>query len=204
MATRNTKQKIILASIQLFNQAGVPNVRLQQIADASGISVGNLAYHYKNKEAIIIAALEYVYENSKVLSTPIRIEPGFQDFNLKITAYFETINQYAFLWKDLEDLRREFQEEIIPHRESITVCVDSIYRFLDYNRSEGFLHQEVVDRQYQHLAKVIWMLIAFWVQQRLFVEKEVKDLKAFKRMVWKTVFPFLTEKGMQAYKALEE
>ena len=50
---KKTKQKIIQASIELFNQKGWTNVRLQNIADRCGISVGNLAYHYANKAAII-------------------------------------------------------------------------------------------------------------------------------------------------------
>ena len=48
-----TKQKIIVSSIKLFNLHGLTNVRLQQIADDVGISVGNLAYHYYSKEAIV-------------------------------------------------------------------------------------------------------------------------------------------------------
>ena len=50
-----TKQKILNSSINLFNKKGLVNVRLQQIADESGISVGNLAYHYYSKKAIIQA-----------------------------------------------------------------------------------------------------------------------------------------------------
>ena len=46
MSDPTTKQKIVHASIKLFNENGVANVRLQQIADEIGISVGNLAYHF--------------------------------------------------------------------------------------------------------------------------------------------------------------
>ena len=51
-----TKQKIILSALQLFNENGIANVRLQHIADEAFISIGNLAYHYKNKEAIVKAS----------------------------------------------------------------------------------------------------------------------------------------------------
>lgn len=50
MAT--TKQRIILNAKKLFSQNGIANTRLQQIADETGISVGNLAYHFPNKEEI--------------------------------------------------------------------------------------------------------------------------------------------------------
>lgn len=51
----NTKTKILTAALHLFNQHGLVNVRLQQIANEVGISVGNLAYHYYSKEAIVKA-----------------------------------------------------------------------------------------------------------------------------------------------------
>jgi len=49
----DTKQKILKSAIALFNGRGLVNVRLQHIADDSGISVGNLAYHYYSKKAIV-------------------------------------------------------------------------------------------------------------------------------------------------------
>lgn len=48
-----TKQRILKISEKLFFEQGIANVRLQHIADNSGISIGNLAYHFKNKEVIV-------------------------------------------------------------------------------------------------------------------------------------------------------
>ncbi|MER3127531.1 TetR/AcrR family transcriptional regulator, partial [Bacillus pumilus] len=56
---QSTKENIISVSQQLFYEFGIANTRLQQIADAAEISIGNLAYHYKNKDAIV----EAVYNN---------------------------------------------------------------------------------------------------------------------------------------------
>jgi len=42
-----TKQKILKQSLQLFNELGISNVSLRDIADEAGISVGNLQYHFK-------------------------------------------------------------------------------------------------------------------------------------------------------------
>ena len=38
-----TKQKILLAALQLFNENGIANVRLQHITDEAFHSIGNLA-----------------------------------------------------------------------------------------------------------------------------------------------------------------
>lgn len=49
-----TKDKIIEISIKLFNEKGCLNTSTRHIADELGISVGNLYYHFKNKEEILI------------------------------------------------------------------------------------------------------------------------------------------------------
>ena len=50
----NTKEKILNASLKLYNSKGVSNVSLRAIADEVGISVGNLQYHFKKREEIVI------------------------------------------------------------------------------------------------------------------------------------------------------
>ena len=52
---KDTKRRILDAALDLFNENGLVNVRLQHIADQAQMSVGNLAYHYANKEAIVTA-----------------------------------------------------------------------------------------------------------------------------------------------------
>lgn len=51
----NTKQKILIKSLELFNSKGVSKTSLRTIADEVEISVGNLQYHFKKREDIIEA-----------------------------------------------------------------------------------------------------------------------------------------------------
>jgi len=48
-----TKDKIILASLDLFNEKGERNVSTNHIAAHLGMSPGNLYYHFRNKSDII-------------------------------------------------------------------------------------------------------------------------------------------------------
>ena len=50
----NIKQLIAEASRELFNSGGYQKVTMRQIADACGISVGNLTYHYPHKEDLLM------------------------------------------------------------------------------------------------------------------------------------------------------
>ncbi len=50
---KNTKEVIIAKALELFNKEGVQQTTLKKIAQALGISQGNLNYHYKIKQEII-------------------------------------------------------------------------------------------------------------------------------------------------------
>ena len=54
---KKTPKKILENARALFNTKGVSNVRLQDIAKKSGISPGNLSYHYSTKKDLMSAVL---------------------------------------------------------------------------------------------------------------------------------------------------
>ncbi len=58
MARRSTKEHIVDVAIALFNERGTAAVSTNHIAEAAGISPGNLYYHFRNKEEIILHAYE--------------------------------------------------------------------------------------------------------------------------------------------------
>ena len=91
-----TKEKILENSIVLFNQNGLVNVRLQQIADKTGISVGNLAYHYYSKEAI----LKEIVTQLNTLLEPIIDDqkkfPGLMDFDTQLARYYHLLMTVSY------------------------------------------------------------------------------------------------------------
>lgn len=52
--SENTKELILAKALELFNREGCSNTSLRNIAAALSISDGNLRYHYKTKEDIIL------------------------------------------------------------------------------------------------------------------------------------------------------
>ena len=58
--TAATRERILNAALSLFNESGTATVSTNHIAVASRLSVGNLYYHFKNKDEIIRALYERI------------------------------------------------------------------------------------------------------------------------------------------------
>lgn len=56
---KTTKEKIFDASIDLFSEKGFNDVPVREIAKQAGIREGSIYNHYKNKEAILDAIINY-------------------------------------------------------------------------------------------------------------------------------------------------
>jgi len=104
-----TREKILLTGRSLFNQHGVSNVTIRQIAMELGISSGNLNYHFKKKEEIIEAIY---FEMVAVFDE--RVETLDEDLFTLPYVHSEMkrsmlrMVDYRFIWIDLYHLLRTF------------------------------------------------------------------------------------------------
>lgn len=58
LATRDTKQTILAVAAELFRRQGYAATSMGQVAELSGISKGNLTYHFRSKQALWEGVLE--------------------------------------------------------------------------------------------------------------------------------------------------
>ena len=102
---RQTRQRILDASLVMFNAQGEPNVTTNHIADELEISPGNLYYHFRNKDDIIEQLFGgYEQRMDAAISAPEGRLPGLEDVWLQLHLVFECIWDYRFLYRDLVDI----------------------------------------------------------------------------------------------------
>ena len=102
---RQTRQRILDASLAMFNAQGEPNVTTNHIADELEISPGNLYYHFRNKDDIIEQLFgRYEERIDAALSAPDGRLPNLEDVWLQLHLVFECIWDYRFLYRDLVDI----------------------------------------------------------------------------------------------------
>ncbi len=198
--TISTKQKILNAAIQLFNKEGVANVRLQQIADGVGISVGNLAYHFKNKEAIVTTIYEELFNEFSQILYGFLNEASPMDFDEQLDEYHQFFSKYRFFMKDLFEIDRSYPEIMQRWRQFDGNMLLHIQRRIDSKVSRGVLRPESELGLYNTVANNIWMTIVFWMPQQMLKGQLFNSLN-FKQAVWAHLKPYFTPNGLDEFKS---
>ena len=106
---RNTRHRILVASLLLFNEHGVPRTTINDIADEIDISPGNLHYHFRRKEEIVDAlTAEFQADARKVLQPPDSETISLDDFWWFLHHLLELKGAYRFMLTDTEVLADEY------------------------------------------------------------------------------------------------
>ena len=173
MPDLNTKQKILNSAVRLFNEHGLTNVRLQHIANDIGISVGNLAYHFRNKEAIVSALCDQIEEEISEVLSNYRIFPNLIDFDNQLSKYFSFLAKYPFYSNDLIELERNYPKMYAKHKCLIDKMISQLHKRFDYKQKREVLKPESPKGIYKIVANSIWVLIFFWIPQNNYKGRKV-------------------------------
>ncbi|GLX83826.1 TetR family transcriptional regulator [Thalassotalea loyana] len=158
-----TRDKIIQASIDLFNEHGERNVTTNHIAAHLGISPGNLYYHFRNKEDIILSIYEE-YARKLLLDTfPIAspdIEPLDAIINYMDTV-FQAMSRFRFFYANLPvllDKNPSLREKYVEVQELIRTQVSDLLISLRDVDMIAFEDDELPD-----LVSVLRIVNTFWL-----------------------------------------
>lgn len=156
----STKQKILDTSLALFNKQGERNVTTNHIAEALGISPGNLYYHFRNK-GVIVSALFDRYQSQLLES--LQAPQGPLSWRVKV-YYFESLLasmwQFRFFHRDLSHLLHADPELAQRYRAFVQAVTDRGTVIYGELRSSGII--DVDDEQLQGLMVNTWVIMSSW------------------------------------------
>ena len=200
----STKEKIRTAALKLFNQNGIVNVRLQHIADEAFVSVGNLAYHYQNKETILEVLYATLTKKQKQLLAEYRIVPLFDNIDRLIYHTFQLQEEYIFFYLDTLEIVRAYPAVQQAHQEQIQAQINQLKMILDFNVARGALVPEPIDGVFDQLSLQIWMTMDLWRTQQYVRVTQEPDVQDYRQAVWNLLIPFFTGMGKQEYKQMRQ
>lgn len=193
---KGTKPRIIATAIRCFNQRGYANVSLQDLARELQISRGNLAYHFATKDILLSTIFGQLTAKLEQERRRSRNLPSFTNLRQELERYRAYQEQYAFIFTDSQvmsipqirtTLREMSNATIADNRGAIAFAIQV-----------GNMRPEPFPGVYHQLAFVTWMLMFFWLPQRM-LRGEVSGEDA-EKTVWSMIVPHFTEKGINVFK----
>jgi len=199
----STKQKILVASLKLFNECGVTNVSLRDIANELGISVGNLQYHFKKREEIIEGLYFQLVENlDKLFSiSPIPSLKSFFDIS---TNMIRILYDYHFFLLDFITITRG-NPEIKNHYSALSKRrEEESLQMVDILIQCGLFRKRNLKNEYRNLYKRIELLSNFWFSSILIQEDKLSktSIDEYTLLISQNIYPYLTNEGKKQYSTI--
>lgn len=202
-----TKDKILAEGLRQLNAFGAEKVSIRSIADALGISSGNLTYHFKNTDVIIYELyLQLANQLGEGVERLQFDEITFSHFYKLQQFYFGIMWAYRFLLIDFvaltrrnEQLKAHFQELVVLRRVQFRVGIDRMIQ-------SGLLKEEWVENLYDKFILRLIMLSNAWISDaevHMSVEKS-KRIAFYADLILSSFVPFLTEKGLADYRKMQQ
>lgn len=162
-----TRDRIIHAAIELFNQRGEQNVTTNHIAAHLGMSPGNLYYHFRNKEDIIQAIFELYAQELETLFALKDEQPMEAIGSLQASlAYLErvlyVIWRYRFAYDNLTDILARSESLSYWYRKIQEPVYGLMQRHIAGLRVNGILKVED-NADLDHLLHLMKQVLIFWV-----------------------------------------
>jgi AcrR family transcriptional regulator len=159
-----TRERILATALRLFNESGTAPVSTNHIADALGISPGNLYYHFRNKEQIIRALFEQQFALwDELYILPDDRLPTLADLQRLVRATFATSWNYRFIYRELIALLRRDQQLqnrwVAIRARGFTGFRELVGLFV----AAGVLRTPGDASVVTRLAELCWLISEFWL-----------------------------------------
>lgn len=194
-----TKDKILLASIELFNKRGIAKVTLRDIAEKVGISIGNLAYHYKNKDFIIEEIFQVMEGERAEKLAKVEQTPSFANANEQALEIINLSIKYRFFYLDTIDILRDYPSLAESFRKYVTAHVKYVRTMLQVSENKKNIISEPRPGHYDILAQTVWMVIQFNLQAETIKGNPTPNPIETRNAMWALIEPYLTDKGKSIF-----
>ncbi len=196
-----TKQRILKISEKLFFEQGIANVRLQQIADNSGISIGNLAYHFKNKEVIVEEVYSELLKELSELHSGKKAYEGLKGFDKYFSEMYRFQKENGFYLNNFWEIERTYPKIKNAWQRISNTMLLQLNKRITANVVCGNIKKEEYTGAHNLIANSLLLSINHRIPQQILRGKSIPE-KLFKRFLWNLLYPYFTAKGKTELKKI--
>jgi len=160
----STREKTLDTALTLFNKEGTAAVSTNHIAEAAGISPGNLYYHFHNKDEIIRELFKRLFETwDNNASFPQDREPTLDDLKVIIENNYQIIWQYRFAYRELAALLRQdaaLRTDFLSVRQR---GFEGFHELIREFSTAGIIQLPDDPQAISELQEIVWLISEFWL-----------------------------------------
>jgi AcrR family transcriptional regulator len=183
-----TRDRILDVSLALFNGLGFANTSISRIAEAAGIAVGNLWYHFRTKQDLLHGLTDRFRDR---LATRLEANQGagpvLETYVSLIHGVIQDIWSFRFLMRDRLEL-----VDLLDPIEALEDVTDAhaarLHELLEQMREEGLFREKALDLGV--LETNLWIVIRYW-------SDHLQERERVDRMTWDD-----QERGFQQHLAI--
>jgi len=158
-----TKANILQKAMELFNEKGTAAVSMNSLAQALGISAGNLQYHYRSKKEVIRAILEELFKQFDLI-----YEPSNEPLTLDILRHImrltiDLVWKYRFFYRESPALLRNDRTLALRFREIEEIRLaqqEAIFKRLS---AAGRVQIDLRPDEFHNVVQMGWVLVHTWL-----------------------------------------
>jgi len=160
------KERIIRASIELFNQSGVHRITTNHIIDELNISPGTFYYHFKNKEEIIRNIFSRITSDfGDLISAPVE-DSDFTGIIEMIQKLYRLYYKYRFFYYDISMILDRDEKLADDYRNNYRIKSQMLKDFTLALEQKGIIRKFINSGDREIYLQNQWIMTDFWLSFR--------------------------------------
>ena len=196
---KDIKNRILDISLELFNNHGIDEVSIRDVAKKVGISHGNLCYHFPNIESLIENLYKrLVSEQDELFQKMTGQEVSLAFLKASSAESFKLLHKYKFLMLDFVSIMRKSKVIREHYRELYKLRKQQFRMVISWMLKEEYIKQEIYPGHYEKVIEQLFIIGDFWIasSEILFEGNETDKFNYYTDIINQVLFPYLTDKGL--------
>lgn len=191
----NTREKILLTALRLFNEQGIDVITIRHIAKEMEISHSNIQYYFPNADEII--AVLYSQHITALNELPVLGDATLVSLKDSITGILQHIYHYRFIYIHFVMISRRIPAIKKVYTRRFMIRRAELLQLFTNFRKQKIMRDDIPAAVWESLVRNIYIIGDFWISANELTThlKGKKAVDYYAEMIAHMIYPYLTEKG---------
>ena len=162
MGSKETQALIISTALNLFNEYSSGAISTNRIAEHCGISKGNLHYHFKNKQEIILSIFRNIADEMNSGWYQDHLDPSVTHMAEMFVRQLRLIHDYRFFYREMPALLRSDPILLRRYQENRDKRLEALFEYFRELVKCGVM-QFKDESNLNHLVVSTWIISDNWL-----------------------------------------